>query len=265
VGGQGDAVVSPTVFSGSSDAYDRFMGRYSRQLARAFADFLGVEPGLRALDIGAGTGALTAELVDRVGPDAVAALEPSADFAAVLRERFPRSDVREGPAEALPWDDGTFDIAASQLVVIFMRDTPSATRDLRRVLRRGGVGGACMWELDGMEATRLLNEVRTRVRPEIRAEVTTEYRSEESLRVLFESAGFREIETTRLRVTAEYDSVDELWEPAIRVGGPGGPVAASATPEQLARGREALEQLLGSPRGRFTLSGRAAAVRGISG
>jgi ubiquinone/menaquinone biosynthesis C-methylase UbiE len=256
--------VSPTVFSGSSDAYDRFMGRYSRQLARPYADFIGVEAGMRALDVGAGTGALTTELTERLGAHSVAAAEPSPDYVAALRERFPNADVREAPGEALPWDDGTFDVAASQLVVIFMRDTPQATRELRRVLRNGGVGAACMWEVDGMDVTRLLAEVRSIVAPGRSAEVTTDFRSEASLRALFEDAGFRDVETTRIDVTVEYESVDELWEPAIHVGGPGGPVAASATPEQLERARAVVEELL-PPTRPFRLSGRAAAVRGISG
>jgi hypothetical protein len=121
-----------------------------------------------------------------------------------------------------------------------------------------------MWEVDGMDVTRLLAEVRSIVAPGRSAEVTTDFRSEASLRALFEDAGFRDVETTRIDVTVEYESVDELWEPAIHVGGPGGPVAASATPEQLERARAVVEELL-PPTRPFRLSGRAAAVRGISG
>lgn len=256
--------MSPTIFSGSSDAYDRFMGRYSRQLARPFADFIGGEAGMKALDVGAGTGALTSELTERLGANAIAAAEPSQDYVATLRERFPHADVREAPAESLPWGDATFDVAASQLVLAFMRDPRAATRELRRVLRNGGVGAACMWEVDGMDVTRLLAQVRSVVAPGQSPEVTTDYRSEPSLRALFEDAGFHGVETTRVEVSVRYDSFDELWEPAIRVGGPGGPVVASATPEQLERARALVEELL-PPERPFTLSGRAAAVRGISG
>src|SRR5437868_6202904 len=106
-----------TVFGGSSDAYDRFMGRYSTQLASAFADFAGVQSPQRALDVGAGTGALTDQLVARLGEESVAAAEPSTDYAATLRTRFPRADVREAPAESLPWEDESFDCTAAQLVV----------------------------------------------------------------------------------------------------------------------------------------------------
>ncbi|MGH3053640.1 MAG: methyltransferase domain-containing protein, partial [Gaiellaceae bacterium] len=93
-----------TVFTGSGDAYDRFMGRYSTQLAVRFADFAGVLPPQRALDVGAGTGALTQELVARLGEQNVAAAEPSPDYAETLRQRFPGLDVCEAPAEELPWE-----------------------------------------------------------------------------------------------------------------------------------------------------------------
>src|SRR5579871_964219 len=97
------------IFSGSSDAYDRFMGRYSTQLAPAFADFAGVAAGMRVLDVGAGTGALTQELVARLGAENVAAAEPSPDYATVLRERFPGVEIEQAPAGALPWENGSFD------------------------------------------------------------------------------------------------------------------------------------------------------------
>ena len=253
-----------TVFGGSSDAYDRFMGRYSRQLAVAFADFAGVHKPQRALDVGAGTGALTAELVARLGEERVAAAEPSPDYVATLHTRFPRADVRQAPAEQLPWEDDSFDSSLAQLVVVFLNDAPLATRELARVTRPGGVVATCMWEVEGVEMMNALNEIRKRLQPS-GSSIATDYRDEESLRRLFEEAGLRDVETTRLEVSVEYETVEELWEPAIRVGGPGGPAVDQFTPEQLVQGRAIFEEALGSPTGRYTLTGRAAAVRGFSG
>jgi SAM-dependent methyltransferase len=253
-----------TVFSGSSDAYNRFMGRYSTPLAEQFADFVGVAAPQRALDVGAGTGALTAELVGRLGAENVAAAEPSTDYAAGLRTRFPGLDVREAPAEELPWEDVSFDAALAQLVVVFLNDAPGAVRELARVTRPGGVVATCMWEVDGVEMMKALNEIRQRLSPG-GPTPATEYRDEASLRTLFEEAGLREVETTRIEVSVEYETVDELWEPAIHVGGPGGPAADAYTPEQLAQGRAIFEEALGNPTGRYSLKGRAAAVRGITG
>jgi ubiquinone/menaquinone biosynthesis C-methylase UbiE len=253
-----------TIFGGSSDAYDRFMGRYSTPLAACFADFSVFGPPQRALDVGAGTGALTDELVRRLGEESVAAAEPSPDYAATLRERFPLLDVREVPAEELPWEDGSFDISLAQLVVVFLNDAPGAVRELARVTRAGGVVATCMWEVEGVEMMNALNEVRGRLAPGGPG-LVTDYRDEASLRSLFEEAGLREVETTRIEVAVEYETVDELWEPAIHVGGPGGPAVDAFSPEQLAAGREIFEEALGNPAGRYSLKGRAAAVRGVTG
>lgn len=254
--------MTSTTFSGSSDAYERFMGRYSRPLALAFADFARVEAGMRVLDIGAGTGALTDELVTRVGVDHVAALEPSADYSAALRERVNGLDVRQAHAEELPWADGSFDAALSQLVTVFLADAARAAAEQRRVLRDGGIAATCMWELDGLDMTRALFEVRDRFAPNART-IELRYRTEESLRDLYESAGFRDIDTTTLEVQIEHASVEELWQSAIHVGGPGGPVADAVPPDVLAQGRMLFAELLGDPKGAFTLSGRAAAVKGV--
>jgi SAM-dependent methyltransferase len=93
-------------FDVSPGAYLRFMGRYSEPLAARFADLAGVRGGQRVLDVGCGPGALTAELVRRVGAESVSAVEPSASFAAAVRERLPGVDVRQSAAEQLPFPDG---------------------------------------------------------------------------------------------------------------------------------------------------------------
>src|SRR5436190_8600160 len=102
----------------SDAAYDNFMGRFSSRLAPVFADFAGVKAGDRVLDVGAGTGMLTEELVRRGA--VTSAIEPAPAFAKSLRRRLPDIDVREGPGENLPWEDGSFDAALAQLVVAFM-------------------------------------------------------------------------------------------------------------------------------------------------
>lgn len=251
-----------TIFSGSSDAYDRFMGRYSTQLAVRFADFAGIDSPQQALDVGAGTGALTAELVARLGAENVAVAEPSSDYATTLCERFPGVDVQVAPAEELPWDDGRFDATLAQLVVVFLNDVSGAVRELSRVTLPGGVVATCMWEVDGVEMMNALNEIRRRLDPG-GWNPSTEYRDEASLRGLLEEAGLRDVETTRIEVAVGYETVDELWEPAIHVGGPGGPAVNSFSQEQLAAGRAIFEEALGNPSGRYELKGRAAAVRGI--
>ena len=115
-------------FSVAAEAYDRFMGRYSIPLAPQLADFArvrGPNTDQRVLDVGCGPGALTTELVRRLGPSAVAAVDPSEPFVEAVRARLPGVHVELAPAEHLPFGDHAFDATIAQLVVHFMRD-PSA-------------------------------------------------------------------------------------------------------------------------------------------
>src|SRR5438128_2448170 len=136
-------------FAVGADAYDRFMGRYSVPLAPELADFAGIASGQRVLDVGCGTGALTAELVRRVGPAAVSAVDPSESFVVAARERHPRVDVLRAAAEQLPYGDESFDAALAQLVVHFMADPVAGLREMVRVTRTQGVVAACVWDHAG--------------------------------------------------------------------------------------------------------------------
>ena len=137
------------MFDVPAEAYDRFMGVYSAQLAAQLADLAGVQSGQRALDVGCGTGTLTAELVARLGSDAVAAVDPSPSFVAATRQRQPGVDVRQSAAEAMPFQDASFDAALAQLVVHFMADAVAGLREMARVTRRDGVVAACVWDHAG--------------------------------------------------------------------------------------------------------------------
>src|SRR5688572_1104848 len=99
------------------DAYDRFVGRYSPGLAHELIALSRVGAGMRALDVGCGTGLLTSELVRVLGPANVVAIDPSEAFVTAARARLPGVDVRVGPAEDLPFEDGSFDATFAQLVV----------------------------------------------------------------------------------------------------------------------------------------------------
>ena len=139
-------------FDVAADAYDRFMGRYSASLSPQLADLAGLRAGQRALDVGCGPGALTTELVVRLGADAVAAADPSEPFVEAARARHPGVEVALAGAENLPFDDGVFDAALAQLVVSFMSDPVAGLAEMRRVTRAGGVVAACVWDLAGGNA-----------------------------------------------------------------------------------------------------------------
>ena len=136
-------------FRATADAYDRHIGRYGPDLARALCDAAGVAEGQRAVDVGCGPGALASELVRRLGIDAVAAVDPSPSFVEGCRARLPGLRVEEAAAERLPFPDASFDRALAQLVVNFMTDPPAGVGEMVRVTRPGGVVGAAVWDYAG--------------------------------------------------------------------------------------------------------------------
>ena len=142
-------VPGATTFHKPAEAYDRLVGRYSHELARAVIDAAGVRPGARALDVGCGPGALTSELAAVLGADRVAAVDPSPPFVEACRQRVPGVEVEAASAEALPFDDAAFDHALCQLVVNFMTDAPAGVREMQRVTRPGGTVSAAVWDYAG--------------------------------------------------------------------------------------------------------------------
>jgi ubiquinone/menaquinone biosynthesis C-methylase UbiE len=122
-------------FTVDPGAYDGYMGRYSLLLAPQLADLATVSAGQRVLDVGCGTGALTAELVKRLGAAAVFAVDPSEPFVAAVEERHRGVDVRRAAAEELPFEDAEFDATLAQLVVLLMEDPTAGVAEMVRVTR----------------------------------------------------------------------------------------------------------------------------------
>jgi ubiquinone/menaquinone biosynthesis C-methylase UbiE len=251
------------VFDVSETSYDNFMGRYSMRLAPAFADFAGVQAGQKALDVGAGTGALTAELVRR-GAE-VAAADPSPPFVAALERRLPEVDVRSAAAEELPWPDESFDVALAQLVLTFMRDAPSGVAEMRRVVRPGGVVAACMWDRQGMDMLAAVHRAQVAITPTETTEARTAYRSREEIEGLFAGDGFTDVRTTLLEVEREYSGFDEFWNALADGAGPAGAWVKALDDEMRAKARDEVHRQVGAPSGTFTLHGRAWATRATRG
>jgi SAM-dependent methyltransferase len=241
------------VFHTSENAYDHFMGRYSVRLAPLFADFAGVREGDRALDVGAGTGALTAELRKRGAR--VTAVEPSPEFAAALGQRF--DAVHQAPAEQLPFEDGAFDVALAQLVVAFMSDAPRGVAEMARVARTVAV---CMWGVAEMEMFAAIDRTAKAIGIDRDAEAgARRYRTLEEIRDLL--APFGAVETAILDISAPYESFDDFWHAMEGRVGPAGAWLASMDDEQQARARDEMRAQLGDPSGAFSLTGRCYAAR----
>lgn len=248
-------------FEVAGEAYDRFMGRYSRPLAARFADWLEVSAGQRAIDVGCGPGALTGVLVDRLGADHVAAVDPSAPFVESCRQRHPGADVRQGVAESLPHDDDTFDVAAACLVVHFMSDPVAGLAEMARVTKAGGLVGATVWDIEGRRAPMAAVWGRlAEVAPERPDEGAAAGGRPGEAEDLLERAGLWGIEGDELAVTVTHPTFDEWWQPYLHGVGPIGEAVAALDPERRAHLADLLRKDLGD--GPFDITAVAYAARG---
>jgi ubiquinone/menaquinone biosynthesis C-methylase UbiE len=253
----------PMSFDVAADAYDSFMGRYSVLLSAQMADLAGVRAGQRALDVGCGPGALTAELVARLGPGGVAAVDPSEPFVAAARTRHPGVEVTQAPAERLPFPDGAFDATLAQLVVHFMSDPVAGLAEMRRVTRRDGVIVASVWDHAGGQGPLA---VFWRAARELDPEVDDESRLAGTraghLAELFEAAGLQAVEDTTLTAALEHASFEEWWEPYTRGVGPAGAYLTGLDADRRSELRERCRALL--PAAPFVITAKAWACRGLA-
>jgi SAM-dependent methyltransferase len=254
------------MFQVQAEAYDRFVGRYSPQLAAALCDFAGIDGGRRALDIGAGTGALTAELARRLGAANVVAVEPSEPFAQACRARVPGAEVVEAGAQALPLANDAFDAALSQLVLNFIPDAAAALRELTRVTRPGGLIAACVWDYSGeMQMLRAFWDAAHEVSPAAAArhdEATMRLGREGELAELWRDAGLLRIRSTPLRARARYENFEDLWAPFVAGVGPAGAFTVSLSEDERSALHGALARRLNAGDEPFELTARAWAVAG---
>jgi SAM-dependent methyltransferase len=250
-------------FAAPADSYDRYMGRYSRRLAPLLADFAGVDPGLRVLDVGCGPGALTEHLAARVGAEKVGAVDPSESFTQACAARVPGADVRAAGGEGLPWPDGEFDRVLSQLVVNFMDDPPLGVREMRRVARPSGVVAACVWDHERMEMLRNFWDSARALDPDAPTEASRmRFGTPDQLRELWAQAGLEEVATDSLEVSEGYAGFDDYWEPFTAGVGPGGAYCVSLDDEAREALRDECRRRLRDPSGAFSLRARAWAVSG---
>ena len=246
-------------FDVAADAYGRFMGRYSEPLGAELLDFAGVRAGQRAVDVGCGPGSLTFRLVERLGAESVAGVDPSPPFVEAARRRCPGADIRHGVAEELPFADGSYDVALASLVVHFMSDPVRGLQEMARVAGPGVVA-ACVWNHAG--ATGPLSTFWRAVKdldPGAADEASLPGAGEGDLGELARAAGLREVEETRLTVTVPYSSFEEWWLPYTeRVGPAGDHVARMAPAEREALRAHCAELLPSAP---FDVTATAWAVR----
>lgn len=238
------------------------MGRYSVPLAPRFAEFAGVVAGQRALDVGCGPGALTQELVARLGAGAVCAVDPSELFVATARSRHAGVQVEHGVAEKLPYEDRLFDATLAQLVVHFMADPVIGLHEMLRVTTAGGIVVACVWDhAGGHGPLSLFWDAARELDREVEDESGLAGASPGHLVALFDEAGLHEIEESTLLVEVEHASFEAWWEPFTLGVGPAGSYVARLDPARQARLSGLCRRRL--PAAPFVVSARAWAARGL--
>jgi SAM-dependent methyltransferase len=253
------------------DAYEAYVGRWSRPVADAFLRWLDVPAGREWLDVGCGTGALTATALAVAEPDQVVGVDPSEAFLATARARTtdPRATFRVGDARSLPLPDNSFDVVVSGLAVNFVPDPQRAAAEFARVVRPGGVAAAYVWDYaEGMAMIRHFWDAAVELDPAA-AELDEGRRfplcRPEPLGRLWTDAGLTEVAVRAIEVPTVFVDVDDYWRPFLGGQGPAPGYAMSLVEEH----RQALLDLLrtrlpSGPDGTVPLTAKAWAVRGVT-
>jgi SAM-dependent methyltransferase len=249
--------------------YERFMGRWSRLLAPVYISFAGVKNGDRVLDVGTGTGSVAAAVHATMPASEIVGVDPSESFIAYAQKSAgsARSHFEVGDAQALKFNDASFDNTLALLVMNFIADHGKAVTEMRRVTRPQGIVSACVWDYDGgMQMLRFFWDEVVSLDPAVepKDERHMKLSRHGELGNLWRRAGFSNVIEEPLTIEQKYSSFNDYWEPFMRGAGPGGAYVASLSQER----REQLEahlrkRLLGDrSEGVFKLKATAWCVRG---
>jgi SAM-dependent methyltransferase len=250
-------------------AYEPYVGRWSRLIARDFIDWLALPGKQRWLDIGCGTGALTHEILERAAPASVVGLDPSEGFLAYARAHTDdaRASFKQGDALSVPFNEGDFDAVVSGLVLNFVARPDQATAEMRRVLRAGGAAASYVWDYAGeMQLMRHFWSAAVALDPQ--AEKLDEARrfpicNPRALVTLFKDRGFANVECRTIDVPTLFKNFDDYWSPFLGGQGPAPTYASSLSEKQREQLRARLQATLPiEPDGSIRLIARAFAIRG---
>jgi len=256
---------------GDGDAYDRFMGRWSRGIAPEFLAWLDAPRGGRWVDVGCGTGALTEEILARCGPAEVLGVDLSDAQLSVARGRLDDRRVTfvRGDADHLPSAGARFDAIVSALVLNFVPDPERTLRGMKGLLSPGGCVAGYVWDYaEGMAMLRRFWDAAARVDPS--SESQDEARRfplgrKPALESVVVRSGFLRPQVTAIEVAISFASFDELWQPFTLRVGPAPEFLAAQSPERQASIREEFRRMTereaGGP---IRMSARAWAFRGYA-
>lgn len=254
---------------GEGDAYERYMGRWSRKIAPLFAAWVDASPGARWIDIGCGTGVLTAAVLGVCEPSRVVGIDTATAFLQTAKAQVPNSRVyfKQGDAQAIPEGDDAFDVAVSGLVLNFVLDKDAAVREMMRVTRPGGTVALYVWDYAGhMQVMRYFFDVATALDPRASAfddGVKAPVCQPGPLAELFVRAGLTDVEVRAIDIPTAFTSFSDYWTPFL--GGTGSAPKYCMSLEEEAREqlREAIRRRLPTgPNGEILLAARAWAAKG---
>lgn len=260
-----DKHVSDTWERGSP--YEQYVGRWSRQVAPAFLSWMNIPAGRRWLDVGCGTGALCAAIVDRCSAASVTGVEPSEGFLKTAKENLAgRAALHQGSATEIPLGDASVDVVVSGLVLNFVPDQRAALTEMARVTGKGGTIGAYVWDYAGkMELMRYFWDAAVELEPEA-AKLDEGVRfplcRPEALEKLFAGAGLDKIEVRAIDIQTSFVNFDDFWQPFLGGQGPAPAYAMSLDePARVRLQNRIKERLPTEASGSISLTARAWAVR----
>jgi SAM-dependent methyltransferase len=253
----------------AGDAYEQYVGRWSRLVARDFLGWLDQTAGLRWLDVGCGTGALSAAIIERCAPTALTGIDSSAGFIATARARIADSRARfeQGDGQALPLADGALDVAVSGLVLNFVADPGAMLGEMRRVLRPSATAALYVWDYAGeMQLMRYFWNAAGALDPsarELDEGVRFPVCRPDALATLFREAGLEAVTTTPIDVATPFRDFEDYWMPFLGGQGPAPGYCMSLPDERRVALRERLRAALPvEADGRIALTARAWAACG---
>ncbi|HEU0294616.1 MAG TPA: class I SAM-dependent methyltransferase [Anaerolineales bacterium] len=253
----------------NGDLYERYVGRWSRPVAREFLKWLAVPAGSQWLDVGCGTGALSQTILEYADPAVITAIDRSEEFVAFARAHTPdhRIHFEVGDAQALSAEIGIFDAVVSGLVLNFIPNPDQALTGMRRVARKGGIVGAYVWDYAaGMQLMRHFWDAAVALDPHVSDldEVRRFPLSRpEPLNGLFQVAGFHQVEVIPIEVPTDFRDFDDYWSPFLGGQGPAPSYAMSLGEEARSKLRKKIREGMPiQPDGSIHLKARAWSIKG---